>query len=216
MTSPQDASQANEQGPGDAVQPDQQNQGGQPAATPPWGAPPSQPGWAAAQPPTQPGWGAPPPPPTQPGWGALPPPQPDYPPHPGYPPQPGYPGWSQQGWAPQPKRSNKKGCLIGLGIFLVIVAVLVGGCVVLIAPIVGTDLKLQQDLGSRAQSVSFNWNNGVSTFVITLSPGQESQAENIACHIVKPDIASSSTKDAHFVISSANHAWLADDTTPCS
>jgi hypothetical protein len=209
--------------------PQDPNQGQQPG----WGAP--QPGWDAPQPPsapqtppqtppTQPGWG--PPPPAQPGWGApqgyppqpgYPPQQPGYPPQqPGYPPQPGYPGWGQQGWAPQPARSNKKGCLIGLGIFLVIVAVLVGGCVVVIAPIVGTDLKLQQDLGSKAEGVSFNWNNGVSTFVINLAPGQESQAENIACHIIKPDIQSSSTPNAHFVIYSANRAWLADDTTPCS
>ena len=152
---------------------------------------------------------APPQPPTQPGWGAPPPPA-------GYPQQPGYPGWGQQGWAPPPARSNKKGCLIGLGIFLVILAVLVGGCAVLIAPIVGTDLKLQQDLGSRAGSVSFNWNNGVSTFVINLAAGEESQAHNIACQIVKPDIASSSTPSAHFVIYDANAVWLADDTTPCN
>jgi hypothetical protein len=103
-----------------------------------------------------------------------------------------------------------------LGIFLVIVAVLVGGCAVLIAPIVGTDLKLQQDLGSTAESVSFNWNNGVSTFVIDLAPGQESQVQYITCSIVKRDIASSSTPNAHFVIYDANHVWLADDTTPCS
>jgi hypothetical protein len=98
----------------------------------------------------------------------------------------------------------------------VLVVVLVGGCTILLAPIIGTDLKLQQDLGSQAESVSFNWNNGVSTFVVTLASGQESQAENIACHIVKPDIASSSTPNAHFVIYDASKHWLADDTTPCS
>lgn len=198
--------------------PQDPNQGQQPG----WGAP--QPGWDAPQPPsapqtppTQPGWGAPPP--AQPGWGAPQgyPPQPGYPPQqPGYPPQPGYPGWGQQGWAPQPTRSNKKGCFIALGIFLVLIVVLVGGCTILFAPILGTDMKLQQDLGSRAESVSFSWNNGLTTFSITLAPGQESQAQTIACQVVKPDIASSSTPNAHFVIYDARNVWLADDTTPCS
>jgi hypothetical protein len=210
--------------------PQDPNQGQQPG----WGAP--QPGWDAPQPPsapqtppqtppTQPGWGAPPP--AQPGWGApqgyppqqpgYPPQQPGYPPQqPGYPPQPGYPGWGQQGWAPQPTRSNKKGCFIALGIFLVLIVVLVGGCTIVFAPILGTDMKLQQDLGSRAESVSFSWNNGLTTFSITLAPGQESQAQTIACQVVKPDIASSSTPNAHFVIYDARNVWLADDTTPCS
>lgn len=79
-------------------------------------------------------------------------------------------------------------------------AVLIVGGAVVIGPIVGTDIKLTQDLGSRAETVSFNWNNGVSTFVIDLAPGQESQVESIACHIVKPDLQSSSTANAHFVI----------------
>jgi len=174
-----------------------------------------QPGWGAP-PPAQPGWGAPQGyPPQQPGY---PPPQLGYPPQqPGYPPpQPGYPGWGQQGWAPQPTRSNKKGCFIALGIFLVLIVVLVGGCTILFAPILGTDMKLQQDLGSRAESVSFSWNNGLTTFSITLAPGQESQAQTIACQVVKPDIASSSTPNAHFVIYDARNVWLADDTTPCS
>jgi hypothetical protein len=201
--------------------PQDPNQGQQPG----WGAP--QPGWDAAQPsstppqpPTQPGWGAPPPPPNQPGWGAPPPQQPGYPPQPGWgappPVPPGYPGWGQQGWAPQPTRSNKKGCLIGLGLFLALIAVLVGGCAVVFAPILGTDMKLQQDLGSRAEGVSFRWNNGLTTFSITLAPGEETQARDITCHIVRPDIASSSTPNANFVIYSARGDWLADDTTPCS
>ena len=212
MTSPQDPNQTNEQGTGGAAEPDPQGQVGVPPTQPGWGAPPpppTQPGWGA--PPTQPGWGAPPPPPgypQQPGWG-VPPPA-------GYPQQPGYPGWGQPGWTPPPTRSNKKGCLIGVAIFLVIVAVLVGGCAVLIAPIVGTDLKLQQDLGSRAQSVSFNWDNGVSTFSIVLASGQESQVQDITCRIVKPDLASSSTPNAHFAIYDSNHRWLADETTPCT
>ena len=201
--------------------PQDPNQGQQPG----WGVPqqeqavpPTQPGWGAPPPPTQPGWGAPPPP-TQPGWGA-PPPQPGYPQQPAWgappPQQPGYPGWGQQGWAPQPARSNKKGCLIGLVIFLLAIVVLVGGCVFVIAPFVGTDLKLTQDLGSHANGVSVNWDNGVTTFSIKLAPGEQTQARNIACSIVRPDIASSSTPNARFAIYDANGVWLADDTTPCS
>ena len=227
MSSPQDPNQ--ERQPGGVTSPTQPGWGAPPPppTQPGWGAPPpppTQPGWGAPPPPpTQPGWGAPPPPPTQPGWGAPPPPagypqQPGWgaPPPAGYPQQPGYPGWGQPGWTPPPTRSNKKGCLIGVAIFLVIVAVLVGGCAVLIAPIVGTDLKLQQDLGSRAQSVSFNWDNGVSTFSIVLASGQESQVQDITCRIVKPDLASSSTPNAHFAIYDSNHSWLADETTSCT
>lgn len=198
--------------------PQDPTQGPPPAwAAPP--TPPTEPGWAMpppAQPgyPPQPGWGPPPQGPGYPGWG-----QQGWAPQPGWgpPPQgPGYPGWGQQGWAPQPTRSNKKGCLIALGLFLVLITVLVGGCAIVIAPIVGTEVMLTQHLGSRAEGVSFNWNNGLTTFSITLAPGEETQATDIACHIVKPDIASSSTSNAHFVIYSANHVWLADDTTPCS
>jgi carotenoid cleavage dioxygenase-like enzyme len=74
--------------------------------------------------------------------------------------------------------------------------VMVGGCAWLIGPIVGTELKLNQDLGPRATSVEFNWNNSATTFVIHLTPGYESQAERIACKIVKPDLRTSSTPDA--------------------
>jgi hypothetical protein len=241
VSSPQDPNQGPPPGWGAPPPPPAQPGWGTPPTppTPPtqpgWGTPPTpptpptQPGWGAPPtpptPPTQPGWGAPPPPPAQPGWGTppTPPTQPGWGAPPGYqqpgwgpPPQgPGYPGWGQQGWAPQPTRSNKKGCLIALGLFLVLIAVLVGGCAVVIAPIFGTDMKLQQDLGSRAVGVSFNWNNGLTTFSITLAPGEETQAKDITCHIVRPDIASSSTPNAHFVIYSARGDWLADDTTPC-
>ena len=78
-----------------------------------------------------------------------------------------------------------------------------------------TELKLNQDLGPRATSVEFNWNNSATTFVIHLTPGYESQAERIACQIVKPDLRTSSTPDAHFVIESSSGHILADETTPC-
>ena len=186
MTSPEDPNAP--QGSGELAP-------GQPA--PP--APPAdtQPGWAAL-PPNQPGWGAPPPPPQpQPGWGA-PPPAAGYPGW-GAQPPPGYPGWGQPGWGPPPRKKGH-GCLIAALIVVGLLVVLVAGCAWVVGPIIGTEVKLNQDLGPRATSVEFNWNNGATTFVIHLAPGYESQAEKIACQIVKPDLRTSSTPDAHFEI----------------
>jgi hypothetical protein len=165
------------------------------------GTPPeARPGWGAS-PPSQPGWGAPPPPPgAQPGWGA-PSPQ-------------GYQGWGQPGWGAPPRKKGH-GCLIAALIVVGLLVVLVGGCAWLIGPIVGTELKLNRDLGPRATNVKFNWNNGTTTFEIHLTPGYESQAERIACQIVKPDLRTSSTPDAHFEIVSSSGFVLADETTPC-
>jgi len=92
---------------------------------------------------------------------------------------------------------------------------LVAGCAVVFVPIIQTDVKLNQDLGPRASSVELSWVNGETTFTIHLAPGYESQAESIACRIVKPDIKTSSTPNAHFEIVSSGGYILADDTTPC-
>ena len=188
-----------------------------PEAQPGWGAPPpAQPGWGAPPPPppgAQPGWGGPPPG-AQPGWGAPPPPPPGAQPGWGGPPPQGYPGWGQPGWGAPPRRKGH-GCLIAALIVVGLLVVLVGGCAWLIGPIVGTELKLTQDLGPRATSVDFNWNNGATIFTIHLTAGYESQAERIACQIVKPDLRTSSTPDAHFVIESSSGHILADETTPC-
>jgi hypothetical protein len=174
---------------------------------PGWAQP--APGWDApgqatpGAPPAQPGWGTPPATPP-PGWGAPPA---------GGPP----PGW---GTPPPPAKSSKKGCFIAIGIVLAILVVLVGGCAVLIGPIVGTQIQLQNDLGSRVESVEFNWVNGESSFNIYLAPGHDSEADYIACQIVRPDIARSSTPDARFTIYSSLgsrefRTILADETTPC-
>ncbi|MGZ6267855.1 MAG: hypothetical protein ACXWNR_04740 [Candidatus Limnocylindrales bacterium] len=101
--------------------------------------------------------------------------------------------------------------MIVVGLLVVIVA----GCAWLIGPIVGTEVKLNQDLGPRATGVDFNWNNGATTFVIHLAPGYKSEAERIACQIVKPDLRTSSTPDAHFEIVNSRGYLLADETTPC-
>jgi hypothetical protein len=120
----------------------------------------------------------------------------------------------QPGWPAQPPKKGH-GCLIAALIVSGLIVLLVGGCVWLIAPIVGTELKLTQDLGPRATSVDFDWNNGGTTFTIHLAPGYESQAESIACRIVRPDIMTSSTPNAHFRIVSYGGYLLADETTPC-
>ena len=185
--------------------PQDPNQPGQPGQG--WGQPPqSAPGWGApAQPPSQPGWGAPPPPPTQPGWGAPPPNQPGWGQQPGYPQQP---GWG----APPPPRSNRHGCLIAFLIVL-IGLVLVAGCTIVVAgPYITTTIKLYQDVGTdRMSGLSFETIDGQTTWVIRLKPGFESDAKDIACQVVWPDL-----KGTAFEIVSASGEVLATDTTPCT
>jgi hypothetical protein len=138
------------------------------------------------------------PPPNQPGWGAP----------------PGYPGGWQPGWSAQPQKKGH-GCLIAALIVSGLIVLLVGGCAFLFVPIIQTNVKLDQDLGPRASSVDFSWVNGQTTFTIHLASGYESQAESIACQIVRPDIVTSSTPNAHFIIVSSSGYVLADETTPC-
>lgn len=217
MTSPQDPNQPPRPESPEPGQPAPQGWGQPPQGPPGWGAAPgpNQPGWGAPPPQGPPGWGAPPPS-GPPGWGA-PPPQGT----PGWGAPQGSQGWgAAPGWAPQQSKSNKKGCLIVLVVFFVLIVALVSACAVTLGPVIGTEAKLLSDLGPRASSVNFNWNNGTTTFTIYLAPGQESQATYIACHIVKPDIQASSTPNAHFVIYGTSGAygnmWLADENTPCS
>jgi hypothetical protein len=115
----------------------------------------------------------------------------------------------------RPPRKKGHGCLIAFLIVVGLFVVLVAGCTWLIAPIVGTEVKLTQDLGPRATRVDFNWNNGSTSFVIHLAPGYEGQAERITCQIVKPDIQTSSTPNARFQVVSSGGYILADETTPC-
>ena len=197
MTSPQDPNQPVDPGaaPGGAAP---QGWGQQPPAQPGWGAPPpTQPGWGAP-PPTQPGWGAPPPAGGQPGWGA--------------PPQGAQPGWGQPpaaGWGAPPKKGH--GCLIA---FLIVVGaiVFVGGCTALVlGPMISKDIKLTQDLGTnRVSSVSFNSTNGVTTWVIHLKAGYdtETEANTLACTIVKPDLGSD-----HFELVDSDGFELVNDYT---
>jgi hypothetical protein len=203
MTSPQDPNQPVQPG-GAGPSPDQ----------PGWAAPPSapQPGWSAPPPAGQPAWGAPPPA-NQPAWGAPPPAgQPGW----GAPPPAGQPGWSPQpGWGgPPPKKGH--GCLIA---FLIVLGalVLVGGCAALVlGPIVTTDIKLYQDLGTnRASSISINNNNGSTTWVIHLNSGYDTQdeAHQLACTIVKPDLAGTQFKNDQFVLVSHDDFLLVDSNT---
>lgn len=202
MTSPQDPNQPGQPGapgPGDAGQ---QGWGQQPQAPDGAGPSPDQPGWAAPPPATQPGWGAPPPPVGQPGWGAPPPPaaQPGW----GAPQPAGQQGWGAPppGWGgPPPKKGH--GCLIA---FLIVVGalVLVGGCAALVlGPFITTDIKLYSDLGTnRVSNVSISSTNGSTVWIIHLKAGYDSQdeANQLACTIVKPDLAGTQFKNDEFQI----------------
>ena len=173
--------------------PNQPVSGEQPGAPPPWGAPPA--GGLPQNPP--PGWGAPPPAgQPQPGWG-----QPQ-------------PGWGQPGQPPS--RGRRNGCLIAFIVVVAIIGVLVVGCGILVAPLVSMDLKLKNDLGNRADSVSFNYTNGQTTWVIHVAQGHEAEAKDMACNVVRPDLAGSQYSSNGFELVDSQGYILADESTPCN
>jgi hypothetical protein len=195
-----------------------------PASTPPGletPVPPESPGWAAPQqgypqpgyppPGSAPQQGYPPQQayPPQSGWGAPP----GYPP-PGYPP-PGYPGW---GPPPPQNRSflRRYGCLLSVIVVLVVLVLGVAGCVVAFAPVISTNVKLNNDLGPRASRVEFQWSNGTVTWVIHVAPGYEDQATDIACHVVRPDLQGTQYANSSFELVDQRGHLLADETTPCT
>lgn len=96
-----------------------------------------------------------------------------------------------------------------------LISVLVVGCVVTIGPTIGMNLKLMTDLRPRADQVSFNYTNGDTTWVIHVAQGYESQAVDMAYHIVKPDLAGTRFANSHFELLDSRGAVLADNTTPC-
>jgi hypothetical protein len=93
---------------------------------------------------------------------------------------------------------------------------LVVGCVVVVAPTMVMELKLVNDLGPQSQSVEFRIDNGRTAWVIHVAPGYEDQAVDMACHVVRPDLAGTRFATDHFQIVDRNGHVLADDTTPCS
>ena len=240
MTTPQDPNQPGQ--PGDAAPGDATTQGwGQAPQSPsPWGTTPSpdQPGWAAPQAPNQPAWGAPPPAPNQPAWGAPPPApgQPAWgapPPAPGQPawgtPPPAGPGWGappagQPGWSPQPgwgqqppSRSNRRGCLIALGVVLVVIVLGVGACTAFLLPYIQTEIKLQQDLSPSVSSISFDNTNGTVTWIIHLKAGSDSeiQARALACSVIRADLQGTQFANSHFELVDSEGYLVADESTPC-
>ncbi len=174
---------------------------------------PNQPGWGELQPETPQPWGAlpagsQPPGSPPPGWG-----QPSGSPPPGW-------GQPQPGWGPPPNppRSfvRRHGCLLSFVVVLGLVAILVVGCVVTIGPTVGMDLKLMTDLQPNANQVEFQMVNGGTTWVIHVAPGHEAQAADMACRIVKPDLAGTQFANDRFQLIDSRGFILADQNTPCS
>jgi hypothetical protein len=168
---------------------------------PGWGAPPApnqpaQPGWG--QPPAQPGWGQPP---AQAGWG-----QP-----------PAQPGWgAQPGWNAAPPAKKGHGCLIAFLIVLGLLVVGVGGCVVVAYPYISTDIKLYQDLGTeRISSIEIQMTNGETSWTIHVKPGHESEAADMACHIIRPDLQGTQFANSPFYLVDSYGHVLASNLTPC-
>jgi hypothetical protein len=85
---------------------------------------------------------------------------------------------------------------------LVLLVVGVGGCTAIFWPYIQTEVKLTSDLSGSASSVSFNNNNGSTTWVIHLNSGHDTQDEAnlLACTIVKPDLAGTQFKNDQFVL----------------
>jgi hypothetical protein len=83
---------------------------------------------------------------------------------------------------------------------------------VVAGPYITTTVKLYQDVGTdRLAGLSFETVNGETTWVIRLKPGFESEATDIACHVVWPDLNGTA-----FEIVDESGNILATDRTPCS
>lgn len=150
--------------------------------------------------------------PNQPGWGQQQTPDSG--------PSAPQPSWGQPpGWGPPPNQprsfARRHGCLLAFLVVLALISVLVVGCVVTIGPTIGMNLKLMTDLRPRADQVSFNYTNGDTAWVIHVAQGYESQVVDMACHIVKPDLAGTQFANSHFELLDSRGTVLADNTTPC-
>jgi hypothetical protein len=88
--------------------------------------------------------------------------------------------------------------------------------VVTLGPTIGMDLKLLSDLQPRAEQVEIRWENGQTTWIIHVAPGHESEAVDMACHVVKPDLAGTQFANSSFELIDSRGYILADQNTPCS
>ena len=100
---------------------------------------------------------------------------------------------------------------------LVLLVIGVGGCTVLFLPYIQTELKLTQDLGSSASSVSFDNSNGSVTWIIHLKAGSDSQSQAaaVACNVVRKDLQGTQFANDPFEIVDSQGYLVADNTTAC-
>jgi hypothetical protein len=164
------------------------------------------------QDPNQPAGGSPPPASNLPAWGEPPPQQPGWGQQ-----QPGW-GQPQPGWGagPPPRRSNRRGCLIGCLVVVVLLLVGIGGCTYVAWPYIQTDIRILQDGGTdRISSVSFSVVNSRTVWVVHLQPGHDADAQTLACTVVGPALRDSQFKNDDFEIVSSSGEVLATNDTPC-
>jgi hypothetical protein len=100
---------------------------------------------------------------------------------------------------------------------LVVVVVGVGGCTYFALPYIQTTLKLQQDLGTRVSSISFNNTNGNMTWVLHLSAGNDSASEAtyLVCNTIRPDLKGTQFANSDFEVIDSDGYLVADNNTVC-
>jgi len=115
-----------------------------------------------------------------------------------------------------PSPLARTGCLIStlaafaLVVLLMFVAVFVG------IPIGTMAGKLQADLGERGEITKMDMPDGRTwQFTIRLEPAYESQALEILCNVVKPDLAGTAFASAHVELTNREGRILATDQTSC-
>ena len=163
---------------------------------------------------------------------------PGQPGQPSWAPRPGYdqsawqpmPAWQQtfdprmrQAWPPPPQpvsRSRRNGCLIAIVAAFGLVAVLVGGCVYLVAstlgPALDVSMKITANSDGQVQTTSYSWYNGVGDFYVRLAPDvPDSAGPSVACNVVRPTLKGTKFEDERFEVYDWYGYLVADWRTPC-
>jgi hypothetical protein len=98
----------------------------------------------------------------------------------------------------------------------VLICVLVAGCVLTVAPALGTSIKIVADSGGQVRDVAHEswWSS--EKFRVYLAPGvADSEGPDVACRIVWPALRGSQFEKTPFEVYGNAGNVVADNRTPC-